>query len=224
MGKEIARVYIGVCSLRSPKWKFVISIQRAIAEAAQKGITTMLVPHLGDSLISRARNDAMADFLQEDDYEYLLTLDDDINVPRDAIVNLVDRGQDIVSGFYRLKSDEGLLAIRTMTGQKPEIKYYRDLINEGGAVQVRYASTGCLMVHRKVCEKMIQENPDLKYKQNLTGRKQYALYNPMIYKGEYLSEDWAFCQRARDAGFQVWVDGRVLCGHVGEAEFVIKGV
>ena len=32
----------------------------------------------------------------------------------------------------------------------------------------------------------------------------------------YLSEDWAFCDRARKLGFKVWLDPSIFINHVGE--------
>jgi hypothetical protein len=38
---------------------------------------------------------------------------------------------------------------------------------------------------------------------------------PMIYKNEYVSEDWAFDQRAREQGYEIWADPELKLGHVG---------
>jgi hypothetical protein len=76
------------------------------------------------------------------------------------------------------------------------------------------------MVKRKVVEGMIEKYPELHYKRNVSGDKAWALYMPFIYNQEYLSEDWGYCQRARDAGFEVWVHGGVKCAHWGKKMFV----
>ena len=38
---------------------------------------------------------------------------------------------------------------------------------------------------------------------------------PYIYHNEYLSEDWAFCQRAMDMGHKIYMHSGVQCGHWG---------
>ncbi len=38
----------------------------------------------------------------------------------------------------------------------------------------------------------------------------------------YLSEDWAFCQRARDAGFDCWLDPSIRLGHMGQTMYTLE--
>ena len=42
-------------------------------------------------------------------------------------------------------------------------------------------------------------------------------------KGTYYSEDWAFCHKARDAGYDVRVNMDVYCNHVGNHVFQVNG-
>lgn len=219
----MANVFVSVCSIRAPKWQFFFSIQKAMSYAVQNGFTCILGPRIGDSLIERARHDSLAEFL-DSGADYLLTLDDDVNVPYDTIPQLVSRDKDIVAGFYRLKQQDIIMAIRPITDERPTIEYYRDVFAKGECVRVRYASTGCMMVKREAVLDMVEKYPDVRYVQNLTQKQISGLYLPFIYKGELLSEDWAFCQRALDVGYEVWADGAVRLGHVGECEFRITGV
>lgn len=66
---------------------------------------------------------------------------------------------------------------------------------------------------------MMRNYPELKYKANITKNRQYAFYMPYIYKMEYLSEDWAFQQRAQDIGIKSWADGSIRCAHWGLARY-----
>ena len=49
-------------------------------------------------------------------------------------------------------------------------------------------------------------------------------YLPYIYKDEYLSEDWALCQRAEDLGFEIWAHGGVRCAHWGLIKYDFEEV
>ena len=42
-----------------------------------------------------------------------------------------------------------------------------------------------------------------------------APFTPLI----GVSEDLTFCLRARDAGYKLWCDGRIRCGHIGTIEY-----
>ena len=37
-----------------------------------------------------------------------------------------------------------------------------------------------------------------------------------------LSEDWAFCQRAKDAGFPIWLDPSIRLAHHGDYAFTLE--
>lgn len=194
-----------------------MSLQKAMQYAAKHKITSSLVPRVGESLICRARQNTLVDYMGRE-FDYLFTVDDDIEIPIDCIVKLVESGKDIIGGFYRLKKDhEAHTAIRPLYGNKTPLS---DVFKNGSIHQVQYISTGCMLVASRVIHEMVKKYPELEYDQNITFKKAYAFYQPFIHTHpsgfrEYLSEDWAFCQRATDAGFKVWADGSVRCGHWG---------
>ena len=71
---------------------------------------------------------------------------------------------------------------------------------------------------------MCVEYPDLVYTENISKEPRFALYQPYIFTHptgfrEYLSEDWAFCQRAKDIGIPIYVHGGVQCSHWGLVNF-----
>jgi hypothetical protein len=46
-----------------------------------------------------------------------------------------------------------------------------------------------------------------------------AVFDFAIKDGKYVGEDYLFCDRAREAGFKVWVDVEICLPHVGVEEF-----
>ena len=44
----------------------------------------------------------------------------------------------------------------------------------------------------------------------------WPFFMPFGHDGIYLSEDYAFCQRATWAGYKILADTRIILGHVGE--------
>lgn len=169
----------------------------------------------GDALIDRSRSYVASRFLMDHpESEVLMFIDDDVVFnPRDAvkIARLVkDESLDIVGGAYMIKqADNPRLAVKTFDGD-------RVIFGENGAVQkVENVSTGFMAIHRRVLEKMAKTLPlchpgDMKF---------YPFFQP--YPKEingswvYLSEDWAFCQRAQDLGFSVWLDTTTKLSHAG---------
>lgn len=215
----MAKIYVSVISRHEGHWAMFTSFQNAAAAAIMKGHQPMLAPHVGDSLVSRARNNCLAAFLQSD-ADYLFTLDDDIAMPPNTLVDLIEADKDIIGGFYRLKKaiedGDNLVDLIAFRGKEPF-----DL-TEQKPVEVSYISTGCTMLKRSFVEKMVELYPELHYLENGTHEDRWALYQPYIYNSEYLSEDWAFCQRAIDKGFKMWMHTGVLCDHWGLAKYGFK--
>lgn len=184
--------------------------------ARSEGIATHLAPRVGESLICRARQNSLNDFYQGN-FDYLFTVDDDVEVPLETITKFVKADKDIIGGFYMLKDkSKAHTAVRLLKGNKIDLP---DIFKQNLIVEVKYLSTGCMMVKRSVIKKMMKAYPELRYIANITNNKQYAFYMPYIYNDEYLSEDWAFQQRAHEIGFKSWADGSIRCGHWGLTKF-----
>lgn len=220
MGKK--KVYISCPSNRNPEWPMILSLWGAMGDASRHGIDCIFPqghPAIGDSLISRARNNALVPFLQKT-CDYLFTMDDDIDIPTNAIWRLVEDDKDIVAGAYRFKVVDPGIAVRTPSGG-PD---WAEILKNDLLTPAIYVSTGCMMVKREVVLGMIKKFSDLTYRRNVSGDECWALYMPGIVDGEYLSEDWIYCHRARQAGFEVWVDGGIKCGHWGKHRFSFEEV
>ena len=71
------RVYIACPSRQLGHWGMFTGLLHAIAYCSQNGYMCSVAPVVGDSLIERARQEALHGFLQTD-YDYLFSLDDDI--------------------------------------------------------------------------------------------------------------------------------------------------
>lgn len=209
-GKNNKRVFVSCCSKEKPEWSMSLSIQDAMRYASKEKITSTFRPRMGEALICRARQNDLVPFMQRN-FDYLFSVDDDIVIPASTIAKLVANDKDIVAGVYRLKQDEPNTAVRlSKNGPK-----WNEVLHKGLLTPAIYVSTGCMLIKRCVIEGMIKWYSELKYRRNMTNDEGWALYMPFIYRGEYMSEDWAFCRRAKDIGFEVWVDASIKCGHWG---------
>lgn len=175
---------------------------------------------IGDSLVSRARNTITMEFLKSD-CTHLLMIDSDLVFSSDHVVRIMGHNLDVVGGFYPKKKDgDAELVFNSL----------QDVVmDERGLTEVNYIGTGFLCVSRKVIEAMISEyGDDIIFKVDGAENKVGFDFWPVgVYKypdgsRRYLSEDWYFCQRARDLGFKVWGDNRVLLKHSGNALYPLK--
>jgi hypothetical protein len=47
-----------------------------------------------------------------------------------------------------------------------------------------------------------------------------AMFDFLVTDEGYIGEDFLFCDRARELGFEVWVDPTITLGHMGVQEYV----
>ena len=174
---------------------------------------SLMVKHIvGDSLVARARNRIAADFLASD-ATHLLFLDTDLIFSPEQIKILVDHDLPIIGGLYPKKQRELAWVANFLADEK----------QDGKLLKVKYAGTGFLMIKREVLERMrdtfdIHFEPD---SEDGTGIKwdffPVGIWtDPKTGHRRYLSEDWFFCQRARELGYDIYVATNVVLKHVGD--------
>lgn len=222
-------IYLAIISRSKGDWAMFTSIQKAAAVCQQEGYRIKIVPHVGDSLLCRGRQNLFAQFLNDPDKpEYLFTLDDDIEVPPQSLVKLIKADKPIIGGFYRLKREfdpEYTTNPATYFAFRPLPKTEFEL-GVDTPQEVKYISTGCIMMTREFCQDMWDKYPELSYIDNSTKEERRALYMTMIEPDdkEYLSEDWAFCWRASKIGYKLYMHPNVLCNHWGIKSYSSTGL
>lgn len=173
---------------------------------------------IGCSLISKARNILVAEFLATD-CTHLLFLDSDQDFSPGQVARLVAHDVPIVGGYYaRKRSGDPRWNVRTLPDAPP--------VNpETGLQELAGIGTGFLLVARSVFEAMIAAYGHFsRYTADESGREEYDFFpvGPHTFPDGsrlYLGEDYGFCQRARDLGIPVHGDPTILLGHLGTATF-----
>ena len=88
----------------------------------------------------------------------------------------------------------------------------------GGLLEIRYAGFGFILTRREVYE-TLRTKLDLAECNQRFGPPLVPWFMPMLVPdGEgrwYLAEDYAFCERARQAGIRIMADTRIRLYHVG---------
>jgi len=175
----------------------------------------------GDGLIDRSRSRLATDFLNNNTYDTILFLDEDIIFEPKDMVQLIrlirEKGLDIVGASYVTKNEEN----PKFTFK--EIDVEQDFIfGKGAAVrEVRYLSTGCLAISKRVFQEIVKK--ELVHLCHPDQYKFYPFFMPMEKEIDgkylYLSEDWAFLERAAQCGFKSFVDCTIKLGHLGKKVF-----
>ena len=180
-------------------------------------------PQVGDALIDRARGISATYFLEQTDCDIHLSIDSDITgftVEDTQKLCEAAMTHDIVGGVYVCRAPVTYPA-----------SYYLD--NEvvvhafdHTPVEVKFLATGFMAVHRRVFEKLAETVP---VSAPNDPKHYYTFYAPITnYMDEdvgqpiELSEDWAFCLRAKEAGFKCYIDPAIRLGHIGNYTYTLE--
>jgi hypothetical protein len=93
------------------------------------------------------------------------------------------------------------------------------MMNGMGLVRAKRVATAFMMIKREVIENLVKDNPQWNYWDDKTERTLSAIFDFAVKDNSYVGEDYLFCDRARDAGYQVWVDPTIKLGHMGVQEY-----
>jgi hypothetical protein len=196
-----------------------------------------------ESLITRARNYLVDEFLRSG-FTHMLFIDSDIHFdPRDVIA-LLAMDKDIIGAPYPKKSIRWG-AVKTAIERNPSIdpaeldKVTGDYVFNpvpgtekfaiGEPIEVLEIGTGYMMIKREVFTKFEKEYPQLRYKPDHVGQANFdgsryihAFFDTVIDHGKsdrYLSEDYMFCQWWRNIGGQIWLCPWMKTHHIGTYAF-----
>ncbi len=214
------KVYLGTPVYRGMQLAFHNCILKLEKRVAQSKMELVYGYVDDDPDISRARNVAASAFLKSD-CDVLLSIDSDIWFRPGDAMSLCRKAEswDIMGGLYMVRSLKNKQpapligigqSITLAPGEEP--------------IEVQFLATGFMAVHRRVFEKLAETLPLC---QQSTPLPFWPFYMPFSipWPGEghlYLSEDYAFCQRAREAGFKIWLDPSIRLGHIGQREYRLE--
>ncbi len=203
-----------------------------------------------ESLITRARNYLVDEFLRTD-YTHMMFIDSDIHFDPNDVIALLALDKDVIGGPYPKKSiNWGNVAETARKNPDLNPKELENLVGEyvfnvvkgtqqfqvSEPLQVMEIGTGHMMIKRQVFEKLAEAFPNIRYKPDHVGQAHFdgsryihAYFDTVIdtkdsYIGggsdRYLSEDYMFCQMWRKIGGEVWLCPWMKIAHIGTYQFL----
>jgi len=215
---------------------------------ASYGIEVKFYYLFNESLIPRARNYCVSEFLRSD-CTHLMFIDSDIGFNYKDVLALLflsddDSEYDVLTGPYPKKTiawekvraavDQGYARDTPFELENFVGDYVFNPANNIGSfrldepVEIKDGGTGFMMIQRKVFEKFAEAYPELKYKpdhartEHFDGTTEIVAFFDTVIDPEskrYLSEDYMFTQWARRIGIKVWMCPWIQLKHVGSYVF-----
>ena len=221
-----------ICYNHTCHTSYMFSLIKMMMTFKEMGIKMALYPITFDSLINRARNAAVAQFLSNPDNTHLLFIDADIEFSTEIILRMIRADKDVIGVGYAQKwlnihkmkqvfsdSNTPTNPIELCTNASIHL-----LPEEKGPIQeVEYCTTGCLLIKRHVLDKMVEKYPDRKYANDVDaymGSKPEMFYNLFCIEihpesKRLESEDYAFCRLWREMGGKIHVIVDASLRHFG---------
>ena len=139
--------------------------------------------------------------------DYVLMIDNDVTVPSNALVHMLEDPKDVCLCAYAHRNAENQYDGRTCLCRLGEYNYTQQFtaselkaLRDAGVYKIRIhgGGMGCALIKTEVFEKI-----------------EYPWYDWVNYKSMgMLSEDLYFCEQCNQHGIQIFSDTRVLCGHM----------
>ena len=245
---EIKKIYVatpaygGMCHMG-----YLHSILKLQMMCFDKKIAMSYSSVTNESLITRARNTCVSEFLNaEDKPSHLMFIDSDIQFDPMSIKRMMEYDKDVVTGVYSKKDINWDYVYRLTNEHRQKkikdndllfsssLEYNLNFKNplhvtiDKGFVEVLDGATGFMLIKRGVFDRMKKAYPELQYKtdQLINGKKYkskntWAFFDTMIdpEAKRYLSEDYAFCRLWQKIGGKIYADISSPLTHWGTFSF-----
>lgn len=229
-------MYSGMCT-----GHYTQSLLMTGSAFTQAGIQMSAMMMFNESLIQRARNGLVKNFLRTDG-DYLMFIDADIGWNPGDIMPMIDADKDIICGIYPKKEINwhGVKAAVEAGVPVEHLKHHSgalvvNLVDYSGTVtvprveplEIWNGGTGFMLIKRSVFEglkdKVATYTNDVVDLNNTVnpGDMIHEFFAVSIEEGtnRLLSEDYHFCMLARKHGYKVWAAPWVTLAHIGSYMF-----
>lgn len=164
--------------------------------------------------VARSRNNLVAMALEVPGATHIWFIDSDI-VPSARIARrMIAAGKGIIGALYPKK--QGMLdwVVNYVDGERPDAN---------GVLKVKHIGTGCMLIDLDVIREQQARHPELLYRGDPgPDTVRYDLFPMRAVDGAYQSEDWAFCNRLREDGYELFIDTLSQCRHVGKIVYPLQ--
>ena len=132
-----------------------------------------------------------------ENYDYFLSLEQDVIPPKNVIERLLAHNKDIITGvYYSYQTNNNVTLLTPLLWQfinNDEVKYINnDEIQEQKLMKIGACGLGCVLISKKVLEK-------IKFRYN----KQSNCFDDMF-----------FCLDAKNNNFDIYLDTSIKCKHL----------
>ena len=245
---ETPRIFIALlCYGGMVYTNFMIPLLNLQGYFSKMGIYSEIFTISNESLITRGRNNCVAQFLyKEENFTHLLFIDVDIGFHPMNVIDMLNFNKDVVCGSYAKKGInwKRIFDLRYSIENPEEMKqisfdfavnFLQTFNHENKLViefienrwaRVSQGGTGFMLIKKKVFNILQRTFPERILKQT---QDKFTFDKPVLYNffnsekdtltGIFLSEDYLFCELCKRCGIDIWMDTRSKLIHNGTFSF-----
>jgi len=135
-------------------------------------------------------------YFLDNNYDYLLSLEQDVIPPKNVIEKLLSHNKEIVSAVYFNTSQKHkrLIPLLAKSTGLDKLSYLPEKFvkTSNNLVEVDYCGLGCVLIHKLVLEKV---------------KFRFNSKKPGF-------DDWWFCKDAKENNFKIYADLSIKCKHL----------
>lgn len=150
------------------------------------------------SLVHENRNILVRRALQ-DNFTHVLFVDSDMVCTPEIVFSLLSREKDIVGAISYARK------LPLVATYKKFAEGFDIWEKHGDIIKCAGVGTGFMLIRTDVFKKL--EQPWFMFTHDESGKLDYG-------------EDMFFCRKAREAGFDIWLDTKAKVGHIGDYVFI----
>lgn len=168
---------------------------RLLEIPVDSGLSVMYLPGAD---VSTSRNKLAEK--AKDVADYIFFVDDDVLPPMNAITKLLSHNKDIVSGLYFAKQEPHFPQIFLKNKENKERYDSIENYKRDSLIEIDACGGGCVLIKSDVFKKL---------------RRPYFQFIPQGEDHPRKGEDFFFCEKAKEAGFEIYCDTSIICKHIG---------
>jgi hypothetical protein len=190
-----------------------LALMTSVVRLGAAGMPVTCILREGDSMVARGRSFLASQFLETaTQCTDLVFVDLDLDWGGDELVRLCQHPVDIVGGAYPYKDEGGNFPLRWPADGLMEEEY-----ETGTLWKVQACTPGFFRVTRKALERVARDQPYLEFKDqgNKEGQRSWMFFDNLHRPTGIYDEGYVFCERARQAGFPIYLDPDLNLTHIG---------
>ena len=211
-----------LCYNQTCNANFMLAVVSLIQKFQELNIKITIYPIFFESLVSRARNAAVAHFMAST-ATHLFFIDSDILFNPNDVVKLLKENKPVIGGIYPkkyLKSQSGSFHVEFTANGKVGLEEHLCTLD--------YIPAGFLCINRETIQTLMDKKPELKYTNNIDGYQSeqaapyfFDLFQTKIDENNhYLSEDYGFCSLLKETQIPIYAYPNITLGHVGHFNYI----